>query len=294
MKITKSKLKQIIKEEIDIDVGRHRHSKFVKYIDDVSQAIQELDPADLDPSNILLLVRKMEAYFENLRNKLLDDEPNYDPTMATDVYGRRSPRGWGSMRPTLKFQKVTMSAGALKHFRMEVPYTIKDYDRYNPCFCKECKGQTEKLTLDLFKRGALCYEAGGFSPEAQARRAAQNRIMVGKKVKTKFRHMWHEVIHELEGAMNVLDESKNMKSSKTQLKQIIMEELNETHYALGPLSVDVPDQYVMEKLAQVVDPIADAYNDLATPEEQETFEENLVKEIDEYVQQWRQQRGEEM
>jgi cob(I)alamin adenosyltransferase len=85
-----------------------------------------------------------------------------------------------------------------------------------------------------------------------------------------------------------------MKITKSQLKQIIMEELNETHYALGPLSVDVPDQYVMEKLAQVVDPIADVYNDLATPEEQETFEENLVKEIDEYVQQWRQQRGEEM
>lgn len=85
-----------------------------------------------------------------------------------------------------------------------------------------------------------------------------------------------------------------MKITKTQLKQIIMEELNETHYALGPLSVDVPDQYVMEKLAQVVDPIADVYNELATPEEQETFEENLLKEVDSYVRQWRAQRGEEM
>jgi len=85
-----------------------------------------------------------------------------------------------------------------------------------------------------------------------------------------------------------------MKITKTQLKQIIMEELNETHYEFGPLSVDVPDQHVMEKLAQVVDPIVDAYNELASSEEQETFEENLVKEIDGYVQQWRQQRGEEI
>ena len=69
-----------------------------------------------------------------------------------------------------------------------------------------------------------------------------------------------------------------MKITKTQLKQIIMEELNETHYALGPLSVDVPDQYVMEKLAQVVDPIADVYNELATPEEQETFERLLTSD----------------
>ena len=84
-----------------------------------------------------------------------------------------------------------------------------------------------------------------------------------------------------------------MKLTQPQLRKIIKEELNEISYGLGPLSVEIPDQYVMNQLVTVIEPIGEVYDDLETVDQQEVFEEHLLRYITEYVKKWQRQREKE-
>ena len=76
-----------------------------------------------------------------------------------------------------------------------------------------------------------------------------------------------------------------MKLTKTQLKQIVKEELGE--YTMATNAVE-------EALEAVLPTIKEAYNSLADSESQAQFEELLLENIKSYVERWRAERGESL